>query len=218
MLTTDSDFAGLGVVAILWLLWCAQHSLLISHRLTSFIQEKLPAAMVWYRLVYNLFAFVTLIPIVLYTGWEGGPPVLTWQGWTVALRLILLVLAVVLFYGGAARYDLDTFLGLRQLREKRWQVTLAPGEEFSGSGVFGVTRHPWYLGSLFFIWSVFSQYTAAMFCAAVVLSGYLVVGTWLEERKILQSFPDTYGAYQQKVSMLFPWKWLWGVFGGRGCR
>jgi len=218
MINSPSNFSGLGVVALLWLLWCCQHSLLISHRLTFFLQERLPAAMAWYRLGYNLFAFVTLIPVVLYTGWMGGPPVLVWQGWIVALRLVLFLLALVLFYGGAARYDMDTFLGFRQLREKRWQQTLAPGEEFTSSGVFGVTRHPWYLGSMFFIWSVFSQYTAAMFCAAVILSGYLVVGTWLEERKILQSYPDTYGAYQQKVSMLFPWKWLWCVFGGRDSR
>ncbi len=71
-----------------------------------------------------------------------------------------------------------------------------------------MTRHPWYLGSLCLIWSVLSAYPAKSFAVASMLSIYLIVGTMLEERKIMSLYGDVYSEYRAKVSMLFPWKWL----------
>ncbi len=42
----------------------------------------------------------------------------------------------------------------------------------------------------------------------VILTGYFIVGTLLEERKLSAEFPETYKEYQQKVSMFFPYQWL----------
>jgi protein-S-isoprenylcysteine O-methyltransferase Ste14 len=41
-----------------------------------------------------------------------------------------------------------------------------------------------------------------------VLSLYLVIGAFLEERKLLKEFGDDYRLYKNRVSMLFPWKWI----------
>ena len=42
----------------------------------------------------------------------------------------------------------------------------------------------------------------------MVLTGYFIVGSLLEERKLRIEFPETYREYQKKVSMLFPYQWL----------
>jgi protein-S-isoprenylcysteine O-methyltransferase Ste14 len=42
----------------------------------------------------------------------------------------------------------------------------------------------------------------------VILTGYFMIGTVPEERKLLVEFPEAYRAYQQSVSMLFPYQWL----------
>lgn len=42
----------------------------------------------------------------------------------------------------------------------------------------------------------------------VILTGYFIVGTLLEERKLSVEFPETYKEYRQKVSMFFPYRWL----------
>jgi protein-S-isoprenylcysteine O-methyltransferase Ste14 len=36
----------------------------------------------------------------------------------------------------------------------------------------------------------------------------LIVGTWLEEKKLIEEFGEKYLAYQKRVSMLLPYKWL----------
>ena len=41
-----------------------------------------------------------------------------------------------------------------------------------------------------------------------VLSVYLVVGTILEERKLVLEYGQVYRQYQHEVSMFVPWRWL----------
>ena len=42
----------------------------------------------------------------------------------------------------------------------------------------------------------------------VILTGYFIIGTLLEERKLSREFPEAYEEYRQKVSMFFPYQWL----------
>jgi protein-S-isoprenylcysteine O-methyltransferase Ste14 len=42
----------------------------------------------------------------------------------------------------------------------------------------------------------------------VILIGYFIVGSLLEERKLCVEFPGVYEEYRQRVSMLFPYRWL----------
>jgi protein-S-isoprenylcysteine O-methyltransferase Ste14 len=41
-----------------------------------------------------------------------------------------------------------------------------------------------------------------------VLTIYIVVGTLLEERKLVHEFGDAYRSYQGRVSMFVPLKWI----------
>lgn len=196
------------LLVFLWICWCAMHSLSIDSRVTDFIHRRLPRLIRYYRLLYNGVSLLTLIPLAMFTRLVGGEVVFGWQGWTVLCRMLLLAVALALFFAGAKRYDLRHFLGIRQLQSGEDQLLMSDSPDFSATGVFGMTRHPWYFGSLLLIWSVLPQYPLPVFLAAVVLSIYLVVGTVLEERKILARYGDAYRLYRQQVSMLFPWKWL----------
>jgi protein-S-isoprenylcysteine O-methyltransferase Ste14 len=117
-----------------------------------------------------------------------------------------------LFQGGAKKYDLQYFLGVKQLRTGEEHLLLSDTDEFDETGVFSITRHPWYFGSLLLLWSILPQYSLPVFLTACILSMYLVIGTMLEERKIIARYGDGYRRYQQRVSMLFPWKWLRQLF------
>jgi protein-S-isoprenylcysteine O-methyltransferase Ste14 len=42
----------------------------------------------------------------------------------------------------------------------------------------------------------------------IVITCYFIIGTYLEERKLLRLYGGQYREYQAKVSMFFPYKWL----------
>jgi methanethiol S-methyltransferase len=197
------------ILAALWIGWCAMHSILIDTAFTRVVKARLPGLIRYYRLLYNGISLATLLPLMGYTRNAGGTVIFGWQGWGgISMRILFLASALLLFCNGAKHYDFQSFLGIKQLMVRETQVLLSTNQDFLPNGVFNITRHPWYLGSLLAIWTIFREYPSPLFVASIILSGYLVVGTLLEERKIIQEYGDRYRHYQQQVSMLFPWKWL----------
>ena len=197
------------IVAVLWIGWCAMHSILIDPAFTGVVKARLPGLIRYYRLLYNGWSLATLLPLMAYTRRVGGTVIFSWQGWAaVSVRILLLAAALLLFWNGAKRYNFQSFLGIKQLRDGEAPVLLSSTQDFLPSGVFKFTRHPWYLGSFLAIWTIFREYPSPLLVAAMILSVYLVVGTLLEERKIILEYGHSYRRYQQQVSMLFPWKWL----------
>lgn len=191
-----------------WILWCAMHSILIDPLVVKHIKNRMGSKVVYYRLAYNVLSLFTLAPLLIVTWVDRGDIVFSWSGWTVLLRLLFFVSAMVCFVGGAKGYDLQNFLGLKQIREGRESLLLGDQQSFSEAGIFGLIRHPWYVGSFFFVWSIFATYYEKNFACAIILSCYLLLGTYLEERKILAEHGDMYRQYQARVSMFFPLKWL----------
>jgi protein-S-isoprenylcysteine O-methyltransferase Ste14 len=203
-----TTFMNLVLLAILWISWCAMHSLLIDASVVDFIKKHASGLIRYYRLFYNGLSLVTLLPLVMMTSMTEGRILFSWEGYGNFPRVVLLVAAFLLFRGGAKKYDLAYFLGIRQLQTGEDHLLLSDTGEFTETGVFGITRHPWYLGSLFLLWSILPRYPLPVVLAAGILSGYLVLGTMLEERKIIARYGDSYLLYRQRVSMLFPCKWL----------
>jgi protein-S-isoprenylcysteine O-methyltransferase Ste14 len=121
-------------------------------------------------------------------------------------QVILLGLAVLLFFLGGSHYDARQFLGIKQIREGTLNNVITNTGELSTSGVLGITRHPWYLASILFIWA--RQLDVSAILVNIILTSYLIVGTYLEEKKLIGEFGEKYLAYQKKVSMLIPYKWL----------
>ncbi|SHO49391.1 methyltransferase family protein [Desulfopila aestuarii] len=191
-----------------WLGWCSLHSLLISPAVSSKLQKLLGVYRFHFRLLYNCISALTLVPVMLATAAMRGDVVFSWEGGWIMVRVVLLGCALYLFRGGSKQYDFGFFLGIRQIREQRQPSTLAADEQFSRQGVLGMTRHPWYLGSLLVLWSALPVYHQSSVVVATVLSLYFIVGTFLEERKLVAEHGERYRNYQHEVSMLIPIKWL----------
>jgi len=97
-------------------------------------------------------------------------------------------------------------LGIRQIKDNVSHVSLSESGKFDTSGVLGITRHPLYLATIFLIWA--RQIDFQSLITNVILTTYLIIGTFLEERKLLLEFGETYREYQDKVSMFVPFKWI----------
>ncbi|MBN2426706.1 MAG: DUF1295 domain-containing protein [Deltaproteobacteria bacterium] len=196
------------ILIIFWVAWCALHSGMISQRFTIFLKQHLGLRYRYYRLFFNLLAMVTLIPPVWY-GIHLRKHLL-WQveGFWTLLRWGLLAVAVVLSIAGAMKYDLRQFLGLRQIMTGRSAKALTASGQLDTTGILGITRHPWYLAALILVWAGSPAVYVSTLIVQVVLSLYLIVGTLLEERKLIVEYGAAYRDYQKRVSMLLPVKCL----------
>ena len=121
-------------------------------------------------------------------------------------QVLILGIAGLLFFLGGRHFDIRQVLGIRQIREGNSNKAITVTGELDTSGVLGITRHPWYLATMLLIWS--RQMDISAIIVNVILTLYLVVGTYLEEKKLVKEFGDKYRIYQKKVSMLIPYKWL----------
>ena len=121
-------------------------------------------------------------------------------------QVVLLASAVWLFFLGGRHYDALQFLGIKQIQEGTANKVLTDTGELDTSGILGITRHPWYLATILFIWA--RQLDVSAILVNIILSAYLIVGTYLEEKKLIGEFGEKYMTYQDRVSMLLPYKWL----------
>jgi protein-S-isoprenylcysteine O-methyltransferase Ste14 len=64
-------------------------------------------------------------------------------------------------------------------------------------------RHPMMLGFLVGMWAV-PMMSATHFALASLLTLYIAVGVFFEERDLIKQFGDTYRQYKKEVAALLP--------------
>jgi protein-S-isoprenylcysteine O-methyltransferase Ste14 len=194
------------VLISLWGVWCFLHSFLITAAVTRFFQKHLGKTYRYYRIFYNFIALVSLIPVLVYSFSFKGIPVFRWEGPFRIIQGILIFLALLFFIGGARQYDFASFIGIRQIRENSACGILTDDCRLNTVGMLGIVRHPWYSGGILIVWA--RNLDMSTIVTSLVISGYFLIGAFLEERKLLSEFGEEYSDYQQHVSMLFPLKWI----------
>ena len=195
------------LLALLWIAYCVVHSALISIPVTKFFQRSLEDRYHFYRLFFNFFSLITILPLLMYSHaarWKTEP-LFTWEGYMRVIQYCLMALGAVLAITGARHYSILQFLGIQQILKERSGAAMTESGEFDSSGVLGIVRHPWYLAVFIFLWA--RDLNLADFIINMVVSAYLLVGTLLEERKLVLEFGEKYKAYQCQVSMFIPLKW-----------
>jgi protein-S-isoprenylcysteine O-methyltransferase Ste14 len=201
------------ILSISLILWCVIHSTLISNQFISYINNKFGSRTRYYRLFFNLFSLLTFVPIILFSLSIKGEAFFSWTGYLQLLRAIAIFTSLYLFYAGARHYDALQFLGIRQIRSSSNHRTLTDSGHLDISGILGVIRHPWYSASIIIIWA--RNIEMSVFIVNIILTSYLIIGTYLEEKKLVLEFGEEYRSYQRSVSMLFPYKWLKSKILGR---
>jgi protein-S-isoprenylcysteine O-methyltransferase Ste14 len=178
---------------------------MVSETATGIMKRRLGGSFRFYRLFFNAVAVVTLIPLLLYSASVAGKPLFRWEGPLLAARYVLIACGVLLFIAGARHYRLGQFIGTSQLRGIS-PAGLAAGGGIDSSGILGLIRHPWYTAVVLLIWA--RDLDTARLVENAVLTVYVLVGTLLEERKLVREFGGAYTSYRERVSMFVPLKWL----------
>ncbi len=198
-----SHAASLIALSLAWIAYGALHSVLAAQGAKRWVAAHLPRLMPAYRLLYNLFAGVALLPILWLLWRDPSPWLWRWHGAMAWVLNGLALLATGLLLAGPGLYDLSEFLGFRQLRERR----SAPEDQepFRIAPLHRYVRHPWYALSLVILWT--RDMNAAMLVSALWITAYFILGSRLEERKLLIRFGDAYRDYMTRVPGLLPRPW-----------
>lgn len=188
------------ILGLYFVLYGLIHSWLASLTVKQKVEEWFgPQARRGYRLFYNLFAIMTLLPFFALQAMLPNPKLYSvpspWRWVMVAGQLVGLVGAVISLW----QTGLFHFLGLSQL------TTDSPTENrpLTIKGFYKWVRHPIYFFSLLFIWLTPIMYLNQLI-AYILFSLYFYLGSIYEERKLVAEFGDTYRDYQQRVPRLLP--------------
>lgn len=193
------------LLAVLWIVWCGLHSLLISRRAQKLAGRFLGRSAGAYRILYVLFSTFTLLPVLWY---QLSLPQLVLVQADLPVRLIqhaLLLYGLVMFYLGARVYDLPFFLGLTQWRNMQEKKNIAP-LPFRTDGILACVRHPWYSGGMALVWG-FGAITDVYLLTRTILTAYLLIGALLEEKRLAAELGERYRVYRRTVPMLLPRPW-----------
>ena len=198
------------IIALLWIIWCTIHSFLASDTVNQWIQSKPGRYPNYFRLFYNLLAGISLAPVLWYGRLFEPQIIFHFTGvWTV-LQIILVGIAIFFFWSGAREYDLAYFSGLRQIKFD--EKASVESVNLSTAGILQTTRHTWYTGGIIFIWCYDGQLSLSGIISDTIISIYFIIGAKLEEKKLVKNFGSQYTEYQDKVSMLIPFKWIKSKF------
>jgi protein-S-isoprenylcysteine O-methyltransferase Ste14 len=135
-----------------------------------------------------LFALTSL-------AWQPVPGRL-WQvtGPAAWVLTALPLLGVVIALAAARHLDVFDLAGLRQA----FAAPRPPRESLVDTGLYGLVRHPIYLGWLCLVWPT-PDMTGTHFAFAAISTSYLALAVPIEERTLRAAFGAEYDAYRRKV-------------------
>ena len=188
---------------ILWSLYFVLHSVLASLRTKEYVARRWPSLMPWYRLFFNTVAVLLVMPPLYVMFTYPGRTLWAWEGGWFYIANGIGLLAVAGFIWSLRYYDGGEFSGLKQLRGD--VHTVEDQESFHLSPLHRFVRHPWYALAIAIIWT--RDMNMAFFVTAVMLSLYFILGSRLEEKKLLRYHGEIYRRYREKVPALLPLPW-----------
>jgi protein-S-isoprenylcysteine O-methyltransferase Ste14 len=193
-------------VAFAWIIYGTMHSLLASTRLKNYFKKNTPRFYPYYRIAYNLFAIVLLIPVFyLQTRVSYNPPIFNTHLSLTIIGIAGIMWSLYLGKIGFKAYRSDEFFGTYQAKYKS---DFHPSS-LQRKGMNNVVRHPLYFAGLVGMWSYLLVHPLLSTLVSVsAISLYIFFGTYFEERKLKQEFGVEYERYQNEVSRLIPIKWL----------
>ena len=205
--TIDTGTAGpLGESLIvnihLMALFAIQHSVMARKGFKQWWTQYVPKAVE--RSTYVLLA--SLVLLLLFWQWRPIPTVV----WQIDDPRLALAITALGFLGWVIVFT-STFLinhfelfGLHQVLNNLTGRSM-PAPRFRTPLLYGLVRHPLYLGFIIAFWAAPTMTVGHLLFAAMTTT-YIVVAIQLEERDLIDAFGDEYRRYKRRVAMLVPWR------------
>ena len=193
----------IAALSICWTVYFVLHSALASLGFKRWTALRLPCLTPYYRLGFNIMAAFLLLPILWITIRNPGPVLWRWRGVYAYIANGLALAAAAGFLLTLKNYDMWEFLGIKQYLAHSQQIE--DTDNFHISTLHHYVRHPWYSSGLLMIWT--RDMNAAYLLSSVMITGYIIIGSRLEEKKLLVYHGGYYRRYMEQVPCLIPLPW-----------
>ncbi len=194
------------VISFLWVLYFILHSTMITLKFKGAVRKRIGNYFKFYRLFYNIIATVLFIPLIIYSASIAESNILIWDGNLKIIKWIIKGIGVYLVIAGFSHWNMSNILGIQQIKMDITGLFMNASTKLDSSGILGKIRHPVYAGTILLIWTDDMDITRIIITSLVTL--YFFFGAIIEERKRLIEFNGEYSLYREKVSMLFPAKYI----------
>jgi methanethiol S-methyltransferase len=187
-------------------LFAYSHSLLASFKIKRIFRERYGNYIAFYRLLYNIISVLSLGLLI----WLLPKPDLIIYDLPYPFDIIILILQLLSLVGiiWSLRFiSTREFLGIEQV--KRWFRNEYNSEELDEKmtlvikGPYKYMRHPilFFSGMFLILRPVMSLfYLTCLIC--IIL--YIYIGSFYEEKRLIEKFGEKYIKYQKEVPRFFP--------------
>jgi len=169
------------------------HSLTATESLKLWIYRK-GIAEHHYRLVYSIFGLMTTGVWLMLIYGLPDVPFYQLEGFGRYVLYFLQLVGVSIVFSTLIPIDGAEFLGLKKPKHQ--------ADPFVVRGIYQYIRHPMYAGSMLFLLAK-PEMSMNSFHFALAVSLYFMMGSRLEEKRMLANRPD-YAKYQQQVGAFIP--------------
>ena len=196
------------IVSALFIAYFFAHSLIAGQRPKAILSKAIDHRVVngFYRVFYNIFAVISLLPVALLVIRIESKIVYVLPGFLA--YIFIGIQAVGLIGAGLSLLftDIWNFVGISQILAYARGLPEATSEvELQTKGPYRFVRHPLYFFSILLIWFTPTM-TDVQLLVNSWLTVYIVVGSLVEERRMLKAFGQAYAVYQEEVPALLPIK------------
>ena len=191
------------LVVVLWTSYCALHSYLISIGFTKLMTRLLKNYYAFYRIAYVIISILLFIPLLKFSAQSNSHIIFNYGYPLSVVRYTVIAGSLLLFFWAFfIDYDSLSFWGIRQILDLKGIKNSNSMKNIKTKGLLGITRHPMYFALIIYLWC--HIFTIMDIVINTILTIYILVGTKLEEKKLVLEFGEAYLRYQQQVPMLIP--------------
>jgi len=182
-----------------FLFFAVFHSILAMDHAKNKAEKFMGKGYRYYRLIYSVISFPLIIPAfwVWVSSSKSSPLVYAIPDNVYPLVILVRLCAIGLFCYAAIQTNVLEFIGIK--REKKKSLITR--------GSYAIVRHPLYLAGILILVTKMRM-TQLDLLAVFLISGYFVIGAFIEEKRLLSIFGEEYRNYKQQVSMFIPLKWF----------
>jgi len=196
------------IILGLFLLFGVSHSILASNKIKFWMIRRFGTKIAFYRLFYTLSS---LVVFYIFYAFSPKPNVIIYdlQPPLDILMVILQALSLVGIIWAARSIDIWEFLGIRQI-QRYFKGTYKIEEldenlTFIVGGAFKYSRHPIYFFSILFL-SFRPEMDFFYFTFLILSIIYFNIGSYFEEKKLIERFGVRYLKYKKIVPKFIPYK------------